>query len=128
MGSNGTLQVAGVVLGLWIAASSLVSAQAAPGSAGPLAGRALFTEKGCQGCHSIGRGRMAGPDLLNVTQRVPVDWLRRFLKDPGAMYDAGDARTVALVEQHHGYVMPNFRLKDGEIDLLIAFLASGMRR
>ncbi|HEV8264071.1 MAG TPA: cytochrome c [Gemmatimonadales bacterium] len=91
-------------------------------------GRALFTEKGCQGCHSIGRGKMAGPDLLNVTQRAPVAWLRRFLKDPRALYDAGDPRTVAMVEQHQGFVMPNFRLKDDEIETLIHFLASGMRR
>jgi cbb3-type cytochrome oxidase cytochrome c subunit len=93
-----------------------------------LRGRALFTEKGCQGCHSIGYGKMAGPDLLNVVERVSADWLRRFLKNPQAMFDAGDARTVALVEQHHGYVMPNFRLKDAEIEALIHFLASGMRR
>lgn len=91
-------------------------------------GKALFTQKGCQGCHSIGFGQNAGPDLLNVTQRVPADWLRRFLKSPQAMHDAGDARTVALVEQHNGHVMPNFRLKDDEIEALIHFLASGMKR
>lgn len=130
MASMATHLSAVLVVGSLLALSSRAPAQGsfAVDQDRALRGRALFTEKGCQGCHSIGRGKMAGPDLLNVTQRAPVDWLRRFLRDPKALHDAGDARTVAMVEQHHGFVMPNFRLKDDEINSIIHFLASGMRR
>jgi len=128
MAAKATFLAAGLVMGFLVADSLSAQASFAVNQDRAVRGRALFTEKGCQTCHSIGRGTMAGPDLLNVTQRAPVDWLRRFLKNPRALYDAGDARTVAMVEQHHGYVMPNFRLNDDEVDLLIHFLASGLRR
>jgi mono/diheme cytochrome c family protein len=130
MALKATLRAAGLVVGTLLLGWSRGLAQRSftVDQDRALKGKALFTEKGCQTCHSIGRGKMAGPDLLNVTQRAPVDWLRRFVKDPRALHDAGDPRTVAMVEQHHGYVMPNFRLKDDEIDLLMHFLASGMRR
>ena len=129
MAAKLAVAMSGLMFGLLVArADANAQASFRADNQKALRGKALFTEKGCQGCHSIGYGRMAGPDLLNVTHRVTVDWLRQFLKNPQAMFDAGDGRTVALVEQHHGFVMPNFRLKDAEIDALIHFMGSGMRR
>jgi mono/diheme cytochrome c family protein len=91
-------------------------------------GRKLFTAKGCQACHSIGQGKMAGPDLKGVTERAPVDWIRTFLKNPREQFNNQDGRTVALVQAAHGAVMPNFKLREDEIDELINYLALAQKR
>ena len=36
----------------------------------------------CTSCHTIGGGRLVGPDLLNVTERKDRAWLARFIVDP----------------------------------------------
>jgi mono/diheme cytochrome c family protein len=91
-------------------------------------GRKLFTANGCMACHSIGQGVMAGPDLKGVVDRAPIDWLRAFLKNPRQQFNNGDPRTVAIVEQHKGAVMPNFRLRDDEIEKLLHYLATAQKR
>src|SRR5687767_10574841 len=48
-------------------------------------GKALFASKGCTACHTIGKGRSAGPDLAGVVLRRENAWLHSFLKDPPAM-------------------------------------------
>src|SRR5262245_60746584 len=45
----------------------------------------------CAGCHSIGGGRLVGPDLKDVTQRRDRAWLAHFISDPKAALDSGDA-------------------------------------
>jgi cytochrome c2 len=32
-------------------------------------GERLFTEKGCVACHTVGEGRLVGPDLQNLNVR-----------------------------------------------------------
>jgi mono/diheme cytochrome c family protein len=91
-------------------------------------GRSLFNAKGCQACHSIGRGVMAGPDLKGVVDRAPVDWLRTFLKNPREQFDKADPRTVAMVERARGNVMPNFKLREDEIEMLLHYLATAQKR
>jgi nitrite reductase (NO-forming) len=91
-------------------------------------GRKIFNAKGCQACHSIGQGKMAGPDLKGVAERAPVEWIRTFLKNPRAQFDNQDGRTLALVIEARGAVMPNFRLRDDEIDALVNYLAAAQKR
>jgi mono/diheme cytochrome c family protein len=85
------------------------------------AGRELWSRKGCLGCHTVGVGRAAGPDLFGVTERRPVDWLKSFLKNTSEMLDT-DPVAQGLLKQHKGQRMPNMRLTDQEIDALIHYL------
>jgi mono/diheme cytochrome c family protein len=85
------------------------------------AGRALWTRKNCLGCHTVGVGRSAGPDLFGVTERRPVDWLKSFLKNTGEMLDT-DPVAMALLKQHRNQRMPNLHLTDQEVDALIHYL------
>ena len=86
-------------------------------------GKSLFPNKGCSICHSIGGGRsLAGPDLLGVTDRRSVDWLKRWLQAPAAMYDS-DPVAKRLVRDAKGAKMPNLHLSDADIDALINYLA-----
>lgn len=60
----------------------------------------------CMSCHTIGGGRLTGPDLKNVTQRRDKAWLTQFMVDPKAMIDGGDPYAVELVRAARGVVMP----------------------
>lgn len=85
-------------------------------------GKTLFTNKGCGGCHSIGAGRRAGPDLLGVLDRRDHTWLKSFLKDPTSMFET-DSIAKAMLEEAKGVKMPNMKLNDGDIEALLHYLA-----
>ena len=85
-------------------------------------GKALWSAKGCLGCHTIGTGRSAGPDLMGVLDRRSLDWVQRWLHDPPAM-EQGDSTARALVLQFNNTKMPNLQLADEEVTALIAYVA-----
>ena len=85
-------------------------------------GKSLFQNKGCTGCHSIGKGKLSGPDLLGVTDRRSADWLKLWLKDPTPMLSS-DSIAMSLLADAKGAKMPNLRLNDGDIDALMNYLA-----
>lgn len=84
-------------------------------------GQSLFQNRGCVGCHSIGKGKRSGPDLAGVTQRRDLDWLRRWLKNPTPMFET-DSIAKALLAQFNNTRMPNLRLKDDEIEAILQYV------
>jgi mono/diheme cytochrome c family protein len=79
----------------------------------------------CASCHTIGGGRLTGPDLKNVTERRDLAWLERFLPDPKAFIDSGDPTAVALVQDAHGVVMPTFPvLTPAKVHEILDFLSA----
>ncbi len=48
-------------------------------------GESLFQSKGCIGCHTVGGGRLTGPDLQGVTERRSLDWFVAMVIDPDSM-------------------------------------------
>ncbi len=60
----------------------------------------------CMSCHTIGGGRLTGPDLKNVESRRDRAWLLKFLQNPKAVIEAGDPYAVKLKEEARGVVMP----------------------
>ncbi len=85
-------------------------------------GKGLWTNKGCMGCHTIGKGRAAGPDLMGVLDRRSLDWVQHWLHDPPAMQQS-DSTARALVLQFNNTKMPNLQLADEEVTALIAYIA-----
>jgi mono/diheme cytochrome c family protein len=65
-----------------------------------------FFRQNCVSCHTVGGGRLTGPDLKNVTQRKDRDWLIEFLQSPQAMMDKGDPYALKLQQEARGVVMP----------------------
>jgi len=59
----------------------------------------------CMSCHTIGGGRLVGPDLRNVTERKNRAWLARFIVNPASVLDSGDAYAIKLRDEARGVVM-----------------------
>ena len=48
-------------------------------------GQELFTLKGCNACHTVGSGRLIGPDLSGVTDRRTRGWILGMITNPDSM-------------------------------------------
>lgn len=60
----------------------------------------------CMSCHTVGGGRLTGPDLKNVGQRKERDWLVRFIVDPRVLIDSGDPYALELMRDARNAIMP----------------------
>lgn len=61
----------------------------------------------CLNCHTIGGGRLTGPDLKDVGKRKDAEWLIAFMQNPRAVVESGDAYAAKLVEETPGgAIMP----------------------
>ena len=67
---------------------------------------AQFFRQNCANCHTIGGGRLTGPDLKDVAKRKDRAWLAQFVPDPKAKIDTGDPYALQLKEEARGVVMP----------------------
>jgi mono/diheme cytochrome c family protein len=81
-------------------------------------GEFLYLKRGCAACHTVGRGKLVGPDLAGVMQRRTEDWLRRWLADPPLMMQ--DPQVKALFP-NFPVTMPNLALTEREIELLLEY-------
>jgi cytochrome c2 len=59
----------------------------------------------CANCHTIGGGRLVGPDLKDVTKRQKRDWLTRFVQDPQGVIASGDPYARKLLAEHNNVMM-----------------------
>lgn len=66
-----------------------------------------FFRQNCTSCHTIGGGRLVGPDLKDVTRRQDRAWLQSFIANPRAKLDAADPYVMKLKDDARGAVMPN---------------------
>ncbi len=82
-------------------------------------GKEIYTNKGCVACHTIGNGKLSGPDLLGVTKRREEQWLKQWLKSPETMLQTDPIAKDMLKEFY--VPMPNLGLTDEEIEQLIIY-------
>lgn len=67
---------------------------------------AAYFKQNCVSCHTIGGGRIVGPDLKDATLRQSKDWLTKFILNPQAVVDSGDAYAKKIVGEAGGLMMP----------------------
>lgn len=94
-----------------------------PPSPTPIAteqGQAIFEQK-CKSCHSIGGGRLVGPDLKGITEKRDRDWLVRFILSPDRLLAEGDPLAKQLAEEY-GIPMPNMGLSQDEAEEVLAYI------
>ncbi len=65
-------------------------------------GESLFQSKGCIGCHTVGAGRLTGPDLQGVTERRSLDWFVAMVINPDSMLREDPAARELFAE----YMIP----------------------
>ncbi len=65
-----------------------------------------YFRQNCTSCHTIGGGRLTGPDLKDVTKRQDRQWLVNWLLDPVGVLKSGDPIAVKLQKEARGAVMP----------------------
>ena len=85
------------------------------------AGQKVWGAKACMGCHTIGKGRLAGPDLAGILDRRTEAWVREWLKDPEAMFEK-DETAKALLQEYGNVKMPNMKLTDEQIDQVLHYI------
>lgn len=65
-----------------------------------------YFRQNCMNCHTIGGGRLTGPDLKDVADRQQRDWLVNFLLNPRGVLDSGDAYAQKIFEESRRVPMP----------------------
>ncbi|MBI4826479.1 MAG: c-type cytochrome [Nitrospirae bacterium] len=74
-------------------------------------GETLVNSLGCLGCHKINeKGTAFGPDLSDIGNKVKLDWLLQFLKNPKSY----DPRTI----------IPDFKIPEKDIPAITEYLMS----
>lgn len=82
-------------------------------------GRSIF-RRDCARCHTLGRGDLRAPDLMNVHDRAMPMWLTHWLEDSEDMA-TWNMRAINLADQW-GWVMPDTELSCQEIADVLAFI------
>jgi mono/diheme cytochrome c family protein len=114
-GRHGT--VAFLLLASWLVTALPASAQ--------VSGKQLFEDE-CALCHKIGGGRGRAPDLAGITDKMPDEWLIRYIKSPEAVFKSGDPRAKAN-RANYKNPMDDTELPDADIKAILAHIraASG---
>jgi mono/diheme cytochrome c family protein len=102
-----------------------VLAQAAPAdaaTAGKHAGLDPFKQN-CASCHTIGGGKLVGPDLKGLKDRAPSrDWVLAFLKDPKSANDDYGKKVRA---EFNDTMTAQAHLGDAALNDIIDFIFAG---
>lgn len=65
-----------------------------------------FFRQNCMSCHTIGGGRLTGPDLKDVLTRKDRAWLNQFIQTPQTVINAGDPYAQKLFQESRNVIMP----------------------
>lgn len=84
-------------------------------------GESLFKIK-CAACHTIGSGRLVGPDLKNISQQRDADWLLKFIKSSQSFVNSGDAEAVKVYNEYNKLLMPDPEISDIQIAEVLAYV------
>ncbi|GMT40397.1 MAG: hypothetical protein IEMM0001_1132 [bacterium] len=76
----------------------------------------------CAACHSIGGGRIVGPDLAGVTDRRSQAWLEKFVKSSQSMIASGDPDAIAIYEKFNKITMPAGLIPDEQIKEVLVYI------
>lgn len=86
-------------------------------------GQDLFS-KLCTPCHTIGKGRLVGPDLKNITEKRTEEWLVPYIRSSQTVIKSGDADAVAVFKEYNSLLMPDQPLDIGQAKALINYIST----
>ena len=79
----------------------------------------------CKACHTIGGGKLVGPDLKGVTERRDEAWLIKFIQNSQALVAAGDETAVKVFNDNNKIPMPSHALTDDQVKGILKYIAAG---
>lgn len=85
-------------------------------------GKQIF-KTNCASCHTVGKGRLVGPDLKNILLRREEDWVRKFIKSSTTMISEGDSVAMALLQEYNFIPMPNQTVNEEEISAILNYVS-----
>lgn len=91
------------------------------------AGNEIFKES-CSACHTVGKGKLIGPDLANVHNHLTLDWFTKFVKSSQSLIKSGDKYADSIFNAYNKMAMPDHtHLSDDQIKSIYDYLkeASG---
>jgi len=108
---------------LWVLAivsSAFLLSLTIPASAEEVAD---YYRQNCYNCHTIGGGRLTGPDLKNVVERKDREWLINWIVDPTGVLNSGDPYALKLQQESKGAVMANVMgMTQSQANLLLTLI------
>jgi len=78
----------------------------------------------CSACDTIGKGKLIGPDLQGVTDRLDRDWLKSFILNSQEVIAAGDEYAVQQFEAYNKIPMPPNDLSDAQLEVLLNYITN----
>jgi mono/diheme cytochrome c family protein len=87
----------------------------------PANGKSLFNSL-CAACHKP-YTKSIGPALNGVTDRVSVEWIKKWVHNSAAVIASGDPEAVAIFDEFNKMPMPAFpQLTDSDIGDILAYV------
>ena len=81
----------------------------------------LFSSK-CAACHTIGKGRLVGPDLKNISEQRDNEWLLKFIGSSQTLIKSGDADAIKVYDEYNKLLMPDPLISDSEIAQVLNYI------
>lgn len=81
----------------------------------------------CKACHTIGGGRLVGPDLKGITEKFPEQWLIKFIQNSQALVKSGDKEAVKVFNEYNKFPMPSHNLTDAQVKDILLYIKNGGR-
>ncbi len=76
----------------------------------------------CFACHTIGGGRLVGPDLAGVNDRRSQGWLEKFVLSSQSLIKGGDADAIAVFEEYNSILMPDSILSEQQVKDVLTYI------
>ena len=83
---------------------------------------AQYFNQMCSACHTIDKGKLVGPDLVNIQERRSDEWLQKFIKSSQTLIKSGDPDAVAVFKEYNSMVMPDAPFNDNQINAIIDYI------
>lgn len=82
----------------------------------------IIYKRTCIACHTIGSGRLVGPDLKNVFNKRSEEWIISFVKSSQRMIKRRDPDAVILFNEYNKSIMPDQNLTDDQIKDVMRYI------
>lgn len=79
----------------------------------------------CGACHTVGKGKLVGPDLKGLQDRHTEEWILKWVHSSQTLVKSGDKDAVKLFNDNNQIQMPDQPLSDNDIKSVLAYIKTG---